>query len=166
MTPTIRLAHHADIPRAAAVHIESCLVAYRGVAPDHVVDGPMRPSLEALWAAETLPAPDFMVVAEAEGAILGLAVARPRPDGETYVEHVHLRPDQKGRGLGRRIMARLIDELAARGRDRFHLHVTHGNDAALAFYRAIGGAVEEDVQGDLFGFPVPSSVVRWRGIGG
>ncbi|MEO0360120.1 MAG: GNAT family N-acetyltransferase [Pseudomonadota bacterium] len=163
MSLTIRLAEPADISRAAETHIASCLVTYRGIAPDSVVDGPMEPSLREIWAAETLPPPDFMVIAEEAGRVVGLVVARPGPEhGDyPYVEHFHILPGRKGAGIGRRLLARLQEELKARGATRFHLHVTEGNDGAFAFYRAMGGVVGGAVEGDLFGHPVPSRVVRW-----
>ena len=158
-----RLAAAEDIAPAAAVHIESCLDIYRGIAPDHIVDGPMRPNLEALWAAETLPGDDFMVVAEEAGEILGLVVARLGEEfgDDPYVEHFHVRPELKGRGIGRMIFNLLVSELQARGRGRFHLHVAHGNDGARDFYLALGGVVSEAIEGDLFGYPHASNVIRW-----
>ena len=164
----IRLAAAEDVAPAAAVHIESCLDIYRGIAPDHIVDGPMRPNLEALWAEETLPGEDFMVVAEenppaGDRRIVGLGVARldEAVGDDPYVEHFHVRPDMKGRGVGRRIFETLAAELRARGRNRFHLHVAEGNDGARDFYLALGGVVSEAVEGDLFGHPHASHVIRW-----
>lgn len=174
MTIDIRFAVAADIPVAAAVHIESCLDIYRGIAPDEIVDGPMAPNLRALWAAEELPGDDFMVIAddrgteggasETGGRLVGLVIARLGPEhgDDPYVEHFHILPSMKGRGIGRRLFDRLAEELRAKGRSRFHLHVAQGNDGALAFYKALGGRVDGTVQGDIFGHPSPADLVRWE----
>lgn len=162
----IRIASRADIAAAAETHIESCLDIYRGIAPDEVVDGPMEPNLRALWAEETLPGEDFMVVAEQAGQIIGLVIARlgEAHGDDPYVEHFHILPALKGRGVGRMIFAKLAAELIRRGRRRFHLHVAEGNNGALAFYVALGGVVSEAVQGDLFGHPHSSRVIRWTSL--
>lgn len=54
--------------------------------------------------------------------------------------HVDLLPVAQGRGLGRRLLERLFDQLAAAGSPGVHLGVNRANAGAIAFYRALGFA--------------------------
>ncbi|MBK5223760.1 MAG: GNAT family N-acetyltransferase [Acidimicrobiia bacterium] len=52
--------------------------------------------------------------------------------------HVDLLPAAQGRGLGRRLLERLFDQLAAAGSTGVHLGVSAANVRAIGFYRAMG----------------------------
>lgn len=156
---TIRLATAEDIPAAAAVHIESCLDAYRGFAPDEVLRNELPRNLRRIWADERLERGDFLLIAEEAGAVVGLVTVRKRETA--YVDHFHVSPSRKGGGVGRALMRALVAELLSRGETTVYLDVAKGNDAALAFYVAMGGEPGEEIEGDLFGFPLAAQVVRW-----
>lgn len=162
--PTFRLATREDIPAAAALHIESCLDIYRGYTPDAFHEKELPENLRRLWAAERLEGGDFILLAELDGALAGIATVRNRDPA--YVDHFHIRPDLKGRGIGRRLWRAAIAEMRARGKTGAWLDFAIGNDAAAAFYAAMGGEIGEETTGDLFGHPVPARVVRWRDLGG
>jgi ribosomal-protein-alanine N-acetyltransferase len=49
-------------------------------------------------------------------------------------------PARRRRGIGRQLMAALLDWAAARGIARIHLEVAEDNDAACALYRGCGFA--------------------------
>lgn len=57
-----------------------------------------------------------------------------------YPSHLHidLLPPFQGRGLGRRLMDRLCEALAAGGSTGVHLGVSVANERATAFYRHLG----------------------------
>ncbi len=59
---------------------------------------------------------------------------------ERYPSHLHidLLPDLQGLGLGRRLIDRLVDQLAALGSPGVHLGVSEANTSAIAFYRRLG----------------------------
>ena len=156
-----RLAAVADIQSAAAVHIESCLDIYRAVAAEAVESGRLETSLKAIWAEERLTGGDFIVLAEEDGKVIGLSTVRPAKYETPYIDHFHIRPTLKRGGIGRGLIAATFAELRRRGLLAVWLDVAVGNDAALAFYRAMGGVPGETVTGDLFGTPVPAIVVRW-----
>lgn len=156
---TIRLAARADIPAAAALHIESCLDIYRGFVPDEVHAAALPENLRRIWAAETLPGRDFILLAEAGGAAVGLVTVRGRDPA--YIDHFHVAPALKGRGAGRALMRAAVAEMLRRGMTSACLDYAEGNDGARAFYRAMGGEIGEAVEGDLFGTPLPARVVRW-----
>lgn len=159
---TYRLASPTDIPAAAAVHIESCIDIYRPIAAEAVTSGLLERNLRSIWSGETLDNGDFIVLAEKAGDLVGLCTVRPTRYETPYIDHFHVRPHLKGAGIGRGLMAACFAELRARGLGAVWLDVAAGNDAALAFYRAMGGEVGERVTGDLFGTPVEAIVIRWR----
>lgn len=63
--------------------------------------------------------------------------------GWLYAVAVH--PGARRTGLGRRLVAQAEDRLRARGCVKLNLQVRAGNDAAVAFYQALGYAIEPRV---------------------
>ncbi|GAA4593615.1 hypothetical protein GCM10023194_58330 [Planotetraspora phitsanulokensis] len=76
--------------------------------------------------------------------------ARPRQDElyDRYPAHLHIDilPRGQGAGLGRRLMATLVEALRARRVPGLHLGVGSGNPGAFAFYQAVG--FSEERRGD------------------
>ncbi|GAA1739433.1 GNAT family N-acetyltransferase [Microbacterium paludicola] len=68
-----------------------------------------------------------------------------RPGAEPYAGlgypahlHIDLLPEAQGRGLGRRLIETLLDELRRRGVPGLHLVASDKNTGALAFYDRLG----------------------------
>ena len=100
------------------------------------------------------PAVTFLVVrAESETVGCGAILRDPRGWGE--IKRMYVRPDQRGRGIGRRVLAEL--ETIARNADLPLLRLETGihNTEALALYRR-AGFVEREAFGDYA--PDPLSV--------
>ena len=59
-----------------------------------------------------------------------------------YPSHLHidLRPRLQGQGLGRKLIAALLEQLARQGSRGLHLKVGRDNKRAVAFYRHLGFA--------------------------
>ncbi|MGB0507351.1 MAG: GNAT family N-acetyltransferase [Pikeienuella sp.] len=159
---TFRLAVLADLPAAAAVHIESCLDIYRGYTTPEFHAVGLPDNLAAVWRDEVLSNGDFIVLAELEGRVVGLSTVRPTRYEQPYIDHFHISPACKRMGLGRRLMRATFTEMQRRGLSAPFLDVAKGNDDALAFYRSMGGVVGDEVMGDLFGFPVRAIIIRWN----
>ena len=53
-----------------------------------------------------------------------------------YLHHVVVVPSRRGQGIGRALVARALDGLAALGIYKTHLDVFADNDAAVAFWQA------------------------------
>jgi phosphinothricin acetyltransferase len=83
-----------------------------------------------------------VLVAEAEGRVVGFAASGPyrsKVAYETSVEStVCLLPAEIGRGVGRRLMTRLLDDLAAAGAHRAYAIVALPNDPSVAFHLEMG----------------------------
>ncbi|HJP82747.1 MAG TPA: GNAT family N-acetyltransferase [Fimbriimonadaceae bacterium] len=81
--------------------------------------------------------PDKTVVfAEVEGELVGMAGAYPEDeDGCVDVVGMFVRPDQRGKGIGRALLQAVVDEVQA---DTIRLCVNASMPAAVALYRSFG----------------------------
>lgn len=59
--------------------------------------------------------------------------------------------DQRGRGLGRRLMLEVLRRLRAESVREIRLTVEPANDAAITLYRSLGFSSDEGVRKDYFG---------------
>ena len=159
---TTRLAATADIPACADLHVESCLDIYRPYVSAEAHATTLPGNLRAIWADERLIGGDFINMAYDGDELLGIATVREKPIA--YIDHFHVRPVQKSQGVGRILMRATAAELIRRGKTECYLDVADGNDAALAFYQAMGGQLGEMITGDLFGHPLPARIIRWPDI--
>lgn len=100
------------------------------------------------------PAVTFLVV-RAEGEAIGCGAILRDPRGWGEIKRMYVRPDQRARGIGRRVLAEL--ETIARNADLPLLRLETGihNTEALALYRR-AGFVEREAFGDYA--PDPLSV--------
>ena len=88
-------------------------------------------------AALSDPAVTFLVVrAGAEASGCGALVRDARGWGE--LKRMYLRPDQRGRGIGRRVLAELERVARESGLSLLRLETGIHNEAALALYRRAG----------------------------
>lgn len=90
----------------------------------------------------------FGHVAEIDGVVVGTALwflnfSTWRGTHGIYLEDLYVRPDQRGSGLGQRLLATLARECVDRGYGRLEWVVLDWNEPARGFYRSIG-AVEMD----------------------
>ena len=83
-------------------------------------------------------------VAEAAGELRGYAVALLVPF--TYdlrptvrLKELYVRPNQRSRRLGQRLLAELADWAVQQGAGRLHWDVLAGNSRAETFYQRLGG---------------------------
>jgi [ribosomal protein S18]-alanine N-acetyltransferase len=80
-----------------------------------------------------------LVAVDAVDAERVLGYALTWTTGEvTDLQRVVVAPAARRRGVGRRLVRRLVDEAARHGALRLLLEVSAANDAALACYRALG----------------------------
>jgi GNAT superfamily N-acetyltransferase len=138
----IRLATPTDIP--AIIHLIRALAEYEKLSHQVVVDearlrehlfGP-RPYAEVL-------------LAEDGGQVVGYALffhtystflARP----SLYLEDLFVLPEQRGRGYGKALLARLARLAVERDCGRFEWMVLDWNTPAIQFYESLGAAVSPE----------------------
>ena len=102
---------------------------------------------EALFGAR--PAAEVLLGFEADGGPMGFALffqnfstflARPG----IYLEDLYVRPDKRGRGLGRALLTQLARLAVERGCGRLDWSVLDWNENAIGFYKKLGARIMED----------------------
>ncbi|WP_214404172.1 GNAT family N-acetyltransferase [Pseudonocardia lacus] len=133
---TVRDVRPEDVP--AVVKLVYELADYeRAVDECHLTD-------EQLHAALFGPSPAlFGFVAELDGEVVGFALwflnfSTWRGAHGIYLEDLYVRPEHRGHGFGRLLLARLARECVERGYARLEWSVLDWNEPALGFYRRIG----------------------------
>lgn len=107
----------AEALSALAVQVGLCLQ----------VESDLAQEATEFWLAER----------EEEPRVLGFALGAVVAD-ELEVSDVGVRPEVRERGLGSLLLAKLLEQAAARGAQRAFLEVRASNQAAQALYRKFG----------------------------
>jgi ribosomal protein S18 acetylase RimI-like enzyme len=121
----IRAATVADAPAIGEVHVRSWQAAYAGLIPADFLAGLSASSRAESWA-RLIGDGGQVLVAEEDGVVAGFAASG---DGRLYA--LYLLPEYWGRGLGRELHDRAVEELSG---DSAVLWVLATNERAKAFY--------------------------------
>lgn len=148
-----RLASADDADSIAALHAESWRSAYRGMVPDDYLDHDVFDDRAQVWRErfdgsgahpETLT-----ILAELGGALAGFAhsIIDDDPEYGTLLDNLHVRPDIKRLGIGKRLVVETAGWIEARNnKNGLHLWVFEANTPARSFYDALGGrVVDKDI---------------------
>ena len=115
----------------ARVHVQADTETYRPLFGAHFRAVPIDESL-ARWEA-ALAAGDVFLVAEDEGAIIGLAHAH----GD-WMSALYLLASHRRRGLGMALLSGLCRAVQTRGVTEIRFDCVADNANAIAFYEAMG----------------------------
>lgn len=91
------------------------------------------------WRADHFLSPrarkfELSLVAVASGRPTGYAIVSERATGHAHLHHLMCRVDQRGNGLGTRLLAASRERCAAAGLDIYTLKVAKANEGAQRFY--------------------------------
>ncbi len=134
--PVIRPAVPADV--GGLVGLIRDLAEYERAPNEVAIDETML--ADALFA----PAPTvFASVVDEGGRLLGMAVwyltfSTWTGTNGIHLEDLYVRPEARGRGLGRRLLETLAASAEANGYARLEWSVLTWNEPALGFYRSLG----------------------------
>jgi phosphinothricin acetyltransferase len=135
----IRAAREADLPAITAIFNQVIATSTAIYADD-----PFSAEDRAAWFAARRGAGYPVLVAEEDGAVLGLASFgdfRPWPGFRHTVEHsVHVRADARGRGLGAALVAALFDPARALGKHVMVAAVDATNQGSIRMHERLGFA--------------------------
>ena len=81
-----------------------------------------------------------VIVARAGGAILGVGTMKPVSDDIAEIKRVYVRPNARGQGIARAMMARLLDDARTERFAMVRLETMDFMRQAIALYRSIGAA--------------------------
>jgi GNAT superfamily N-acetyltransferase len=160
----IRLIDSKDVAAVASVHAASWRAAYRGMLREDFLNGDLDANRAELWKKRLTPLPQehfgFLAI-EAQRPI-GFSFAFGAHDARwgTLVDNLHVLPEFKGRGLGRRLLTHLCEQAHAAHPDiGLYLWVYEQNSAARAFYDRLGGECAERA---VIEAPGGGEVAEWR----
>ncbi|MFI5501338.1 GNAT family N-acetyltransferase [Nocardia asteroides] len=142
MSAVVRRATPADVP--AMVGLVHDLAEYEKAAEEcTLTDAQLDAAL--FGAAPAL----FAHVAELDGVVVGCAIwflNYSTWDGVhgIYLEDLYVRPETRGTGLGRALVAALAAEAVAHGYSRVSWSVLTWNTPSIAFYESLGAAAQDE----------------------
>lgn len=134
-TIQLRYATVADTPAVAAL--------FRAVvAPLAIYSESARAKNIAAFSAERLAGriADWeraVLIAETGGRMVGFCIVDEQ-NGPVWIEWYGVDPALRGRGIGERLIARLIDDATAAGATRIWCDTRVNNDASMALFRKLG----------------------------
>ncbi|SKA20994.1 hypothetical protein SAMN02745126_04171 [Enhydrobacter aerosaccus] len=159
--PSIRTATLVDADAIAALHAASWRSAYRGILSSGTLGPALDQERRTHWryALADLGPRDIVLLVD------DLAFIAVWDEGDpgfgAYLDNLHVHPDRRGGGVGRRLMGAAAERLAARGERRLYLWVFDANVRTIEFYRRLGGEIVERGMAEIDGNRVPQSRVVW-----
>jgi len=166
----IRRAASRDAEAIARVRIDGWRTSYRGLIPAAYLDGMQVDASTALWdkVLAAGPNPASVFVASHGDEVIGFAagslLAEPKFGLNTELTAVYLRREFQRVGLGRRLIAAVVDAQRALGAAGMIVWVIAANKPARAFYEALGAEllVEQAYQWD--GMDLLEAAYGWRDL--
>ena len=171
----IRAAAFADADAIAALHVASWRDSFRGMIPDHVLDGPMLDERLPIWrqVLAIMPAGRLALVAAEPGEpgdspILGFSSGGRRRgrarqglpyDAEIYT--LYIARARRGQDLGCRLMASMAMRLQLFGHDSVMLWTLQDNAPGRAFYEALDGRLIAERDDSFGGAPLREVGYGW-----
>jgi L-amino acid N-acyltransferase YncA len=163
----LREAGPADAEVIAGLHSASWKATYDGILPDRYLREEVGQERLDYWRAAMARA-DYAIVRllhEAGEAVGFSALKTGQDDGYDYtLEHIHLAPHTKGRGLGRCLMADTARQVKAAGGTNLCLWVFDDNKAAVRFYTRLGGVADAHGTDKFAGGDAPDTRIAWRDL--
>ena len=164
MAETIRAATLSDADTIAALHAASWRSSYRGILSEATLGPGLDEERRRHWRGKLAHAgaEDIVLLAGELGFIA--LWAEGDPGFGAYIDNLHVLPDSRGGGIGRRLLVEAARRLIARGERRAYLWVFDANLRTVDFYRRLGGKIVEHGFDEVDGVKVPHSRVIWRDV--
>ncbi len=167
----IRRAAPRDAEAIARVRIDGWRTAYRGLIPAAYLEGMQVDASTALWDKILTAGPNSASVFvatrgdEVVGFAAGNILGEPRFGLDAELTAVYLRPDFQRVGIGRRLIAAVVDAQRRHGATGMIVWLIAANKPARAFYEALGAEllVEQAFQWD--GMDLLEAGYGWRDLG-
>ncbi len=164
MIQPIRAVTVADADSLAALHAASWRSVYRGILSDETLGAGLDAERRDHWRARLVKTTDRDVVLMVDGVAFIAVWAEGDPGFGAYIDNLHVHPEHRSGGIGRRLLGRAAQLVAERGQQRAYLWVFDANLRAIAFYCSLGGEVTEHGFDTIDGAQVAHSRIVWRDI--
>jgi ribosomal protein S18 acetylase RimI-like enzyme len=160
--PSIRAATIGDADAIAALHAASWRSSYRGILSDETLGPGLDAERRRYWRTALAEATARDVVLLVEGLAFVAVWGAGDPGFGAYLDNLHVHPERRGGGIGRRLMGAASERLARQGERRLYLWVSDANVRTIDFYARLGGEIVGRGFADIDGRRVPQSRVVWR----
>jgi ribosomal protein S18 acetylase RimI-like enzyme len=145
----IRPATELDAATIAAIHVASWRDAYAQILVPDYLSGDIEADRLAVWSKRLRERPAAQLVdvavdsaGQAQGFVCGYRDLDPA--WGSLIDNLHVLPDTRGQGIGERLLRAAARQLLAKDTGSgLHLWVFEANEAALRFYKRVGGKVVE-----------------------
>jgi putative acetyltransferase len=118
--------------------VRALLRAYAGSLPFALDFQGFEDELETLPGAYAPPRGALLAARDWDNRLAGCVALRPMDDETCELKRLYVRPEQRGSGLGRRLVEAIVDAARERGYRRMRLDTTPGMEAAQALYEELG----------------------------
>jgi ribosomal protein S18 acetylase RimI-like enzyme len=158
----IRPASAVDADAIAALHASSWRSAYRGIFKDSTLGPALDDERRTHWSNKlaAMTAGDTVLIAGDMGFVA--VWAKGDPGFGAYIDNLHVHPERRSGGLGRRLLGEAMRRVARRGEKGAYLWVFDDNVRAIDFYRRLGGEIVEGGFDEIDGAQVAHSRIAWR----
>jgi GNAT superfamily N-acetyltransferase len=166
----IRRAAPRDAEAIARVRIDGWRTSYRGLVPAAYLDGMQVEASTALWdkILTAGPNPASVFVAAHGDDVVGFAagsmLAELKFGLNAELTAVYLRREFQRVGLGRRLIAAVVDAQRALGATGMIVWVIAGNKPARAFYEALGAELLVEQSFEWDGMNLLEAGYGWRDL--
>lgn len=133
----VRPATTSDLPAIVDIFRRCWTISYVDLLPSSVQEAMTPEKARELWALAVEPSTDrATLIAEAEDQVIGMARVGidPADVSRGHLFSLYIDPASSGRGAGRYLLSRAMDEVKARGFKEMTLWVFKENAAAQGLY--------------------------------
>lgn len=140
----IRLATIEDATGIARVHVDSWRTTYTGIVDPSFLDSLSYEEREQRWR-QVIPSDPPFVAVNKDHEVIGFANGGKERTGkfapyESEVYAIYLLEPYQGKGLGRKLIQAVVNQLIEAGYESLIIRVLSENEARF-FYEAIGGVI-------------------------
>ena len=156
-----------DASPVARLHSLSWQASYAGILPDDYLKNQATNERASYWS-RALPSRDYALVLLARdqtGPVAFIAIKEQVDPGyDATIEHLHVLPQMKGRGLGRLLMTEAASRLIANGHRSVCLWVFEDNKPAIGFYEKLGGVTDAHGTDKFLGGDAADRRIGWHDL--
>ena len=169
MNLDIRKAKIEDAPAIAHIQVTSWRSAFRNIASDQYLDHMVSEVDQVVDWKEILADPEqVVVIAENGNKLIGYAWAHQEEDEsvewDAELISMHILPEYKRRGIGRRLFAATATQLKEKGCSSIYLWVLEENHPSRKFYEILGGQPAGQHQIELGDRKLSEVAYGWKDI--
>jgi GNAT superfamily N-acetyltransferase len=158
-----------DADAIGRLHAESWQASYRGIMPDRFLDIEALEDRQSAWRSRLAVETDrrwLLKAHDEDSELVGFACVEldAEPEWGALLDNLHVRPDRKGRGIGRRLFDAAREwSFEQLGHQGLHLWVIEANLEGQQFYNRIGGTIAERKIKDVVGVvKLPALRYVWK----